>query len=110
MDLHLKLAAVLLAAALACGSATAQPGAIDGAVGEPPAEVMAPPPPELDDIIRRQDAAAVQIEENLEVGDAVPAEVDIRPVPGHDTFAFARVNGRDLIVDPRNRIVLRIVE
>jgi hypothetical protein len=53
---------------------------------------------------------SVTIEEPIVVGEPVPAAVEVRPVPGYVDYRYAVVNGQRLIIDPRTRRVIRVIE
>ena len=53
---------------------------------------------------------SVVVEEEVVVGRPLPSAVEIVPVPRHRDYAYAVVNERRVIVEPRTRRVVRIVE
>jgi Protein of unknown function (DUF1236) len=78
-------------------------GSVVGAAVELPADVLsavtgAPPP------------GSVVVRERVAVGEPLPGTVVLTPVPSHSDYAYAVVNNRRVIVEPRTRRVLRIVE
>jgi len=40
----------------------------------------------------------------------LPAEVELRPVPRYTEYRYAVVNDRRVIVDPRTRKVIKIID
>jgi hypothetical protein len=44
------------------------------------------------------------------VGEPLPASVEVRPVPGYTDYRYAVVNNQRLIVDPRTRRVIRVID
>jgi hypothetical protein len=52
----------------------------------------------------------VTIEEPVVVGEPLPTSVEVRPVPGYADYRYAVVNNQRLIVDPRTRRVIRVIE
>jgi hypothetical protein len=44
------------------------------------------------------------------VGEPLPAAVEVRPVPGYVDYRYAVVNNQRVIVDPRTRRVIRVIE
>ncbi|HET7889828.1 MAG TPA: DUF1236 domain-containing protein [Bradyrhizobium sp.] len=58
----------------------------------------------------RDPSAAVMIEEPIVVGEPLPAAVEVRPVPGYVDYRYALVNNHRVIVDPRTRRVIRVIE
>jgi hypothetical protein len=74
------------------GGALSIPGEVVGAV------VGAPP--------RR----SVVVEEEVVVGRPLPRTVEVVPVPRHREYSYAVVNDRRVIIEPRTRRVVRIVD
>jgi len=56
------------------------------------------------------DATPVVIEEPIVVGEPLPAAVEVRPVPGYVDYRYAVVNNQRVIVEPRTRRVIRVIE
>jgi Protein of unknown function (DUF1236) len=77
-------------------------GAAVGAAGEPPAEVRT--------YVTREQVPSVRVTEKIVVGEPLPATVVLRPVPNHAEYSFAVVNDRRVIVEPRTRRVIQIIE
>jgi hypothetical protein len=57
-----------------------------------------------------REPSVVTIERPVVVGDPLPAAVEVRPVPGYTDYRYAVVNNQRLIVDPRTRRVIRIID
>ena len=76
-------------------------GVVDSAIAVPGAVVK---------WITGQPARSVRIERQVVVGEPLPDTVVIRPVPEHREYSYAVVNDRRLIVEPRTRKVIRIIE
>ena len=53
---------------------------------------------------------SVVVHEHVIVGDPLPAEVELRPVPHYTQYDYAVVNDRRVIVEPRTRKVIKIIE
>jgi hypothetical protein len=53
---------------------------------------------------------SVTVRERVVVGEPLPATVELRPVPHYTEYRYAYVNDQRVIVDPRTRRVIRIVE
>ena len=60
--------------------------------------------------IRRDQEPTVMIQERVVVGEPLPTVVEVRPVPGYPDYRYALVNNERVIVDPRTRRVIRIIE
>ena len=54
--------------------------------------------------------SSVTIQDRVVVGEPLPPAVEVRPVPGYSDYRYAVVNDRRLIVDPRTRRVIRIID
>jgi hypothetical protein len=77
-------------------------GAAVGAAGEPPVEVRT--------YVTREQVPSVRVTEKIVVGEPLPATVTLRPVPNHAKYSFAVVNDRRVIVEPRTRKIIQIIE
>ena len=77
-------------------------GAAIGASAEPPAEVRT--------YVTREQMPSVRVTEKVVVGEPLPATVVLRPVPSHTEYSFAVVNDRRVIVEPKTRKVIQIIE
>ena len=55
-------------------------------------------------------APSVVVEEPVVVGEPLPAVVELRPVPGYVEYRYAVVNDQRVIVEPRTRRVIRIIQ
>ena len=53
---------------------------------------------------------SVAYEGDLAVGQPLPEQVVITPVPDHTTYGYTVVNERRVIVDPNTRRVIQILE
>ncbi len=60
--------------------------------------------------VRGENYPSVVVRERVAVGEPLPETVELRPVPRHTEYRYAVVNDRRVIVDPRTRRVIRIVE
>jgi hypothetical protein len=50
------------------------------------------------------------IDGDIVVGSALPDKVVIKSVPDNDSFAYAVVNKKRVVVEPKTRKVIRIIE
>jgi len=55
-------------------------------------------------------APSVVVRERVVVGEPLPETVELRPVPRYTEYRYAVVNDRRVIVDPRTRRVIKIIE
>jgi hypothetical protein len=77
-------------------------GAADGAGLEIPNAVITS--------VQGERAPSVVVRERVIVGEPLPAEVELRPVPHYTQYDYAVVNDRRVIVEPRTRRVIKIIE
>jgi hypothetical protein len=120
------VAASLLASSGAFAQSTTATGAVNGAraggdVGGPVGEIVGGTvgaalgaaveiPNAVITSVRGERVPSVTVQERVVVGEPLPAAVEIRPVPGYTEYRYAIVNDERVIVDPRTRRVIRIVE
>jgi uncharacterized protein DUF1236 len=55
-------------------------------------------------------APSVVVHERVVVGEPLPPQVELRPVPRYTEYRYAVVNDRRVIVDPHTRRVIKIIE
>jgi hypothetical protein len=60
--------------------------------------------------IDEEHAPSVVVHERVVVGEPLPDTVVLRPVPRYTEYRYAVVNDRRVIVDPRTRRVIKIIE
>jgi Protein of unknown function (DUF1236) len=60
--------------------------------------------------VESESAPSVVVHERVVVGEPLPAEVELRPVPRYHEYRYAVVNDRRVIVEPRTRRVIKIIE
>jgi hypothetical protein len=77
-------------------------GAAVGAAAEPPVEVRT--------YVTRETMPSVVVQEKVVVGEPLPATVQIRTVPNYNQYSFAVVNNKRVIVEPKTRKVIQIIE
>lgn len=77
-------------------------GAAVGAAAEPPAEVRT--------YVVKENAPSITVRERIVVGEPLPATVVLRPVPNHAEYSFAVVNNQRVIVEPKSRKVIQIIQ
>jgi hypothetical protein len=76
-------------------------GAVVGAAVEIPNAVITSIP---------RDERSVTVRERVVVGEPLPPTVELRTVPSHTEYRYAVVNDRRVIVEPRTRKVIRIID
>ena len=60
--------------------------------------------------IQGERVPSVIVQERVAVGEPLPPTVELRPVPRYSEYRYAVVNDRRVIVDPRTRRVIRIID
>ena len=60
--------------------------------------------------IDQERAPSVVVHERVVIGEPLPAEVELRPVPRYTEYRYAVVNDRRVIVEPRTRKVIKIID
>ena len=53
---------------------------------------------------------SVVLQERVVVGEPLPPSVELRVVPNHAEYRYAVVNDRRVIVEPRTRKVIRVID
>jgi hypothetical protein len=120
------LAATTLAPAAAFAQASTATGAVGGAVvggvvGGPVGAVVgagvggtvglaAEPPREVVTYVQREEIPSVAVQERVVVGEPLPATVQLRSVPQHTEYRYAVVNNQRVIVEPKTRKVIKIIQ
>jgi hypothetical protein len=57
-----------------------------------------------------RDEPSVTVRERVVVGEPLPETVVLRPVPSHAEYRYAVVNDRRVIVEPRTRKIIKIID
>ena len=120
------IAASLLASGAAFAQSTTEQGARDGAraggdVGGPVGAMVGGTvgaavgagleiPNAVITSVQGERAPSVVVRERVIVGEPLPPTVELRPVPRYTEYRYAVVNDRRVIVDPRTRRVIKIIE
>jgi hypothetical protein len=124
--LLLAAAAIALAPAAAFAQANTVGGAatgavVGGAVGGPVGAVggaiiggtvgaATEPPPAVTTYVERERVPSVTVEEEIVVGQPLPRTVKLYTIPKHKEFRYAIVNERRVIVEPRSRKVIKVIQ
>ena len=120
------LAAAMLVPGAAFAQSTTATGAANGAraggdVGGPIGEVVGGTvgaavgagleiPNAVIRSIQGERAPSVRVRERVVVGEPLPRTVELRPVPNYTEYRYAVVNDRRVIVEPRTRKVIKIID
>jgi hypothetical protein len=86
--------------------------AVGGVVGAIAGTAVAPPPPPVITYVREQPMPAqpIVIEQPIAVGEPLPQQVVLTPIPENPTYAYAVVNNQRVIVDPQTYVVVGVVQ
>jgi hypothetical protein len=60
--------------------------------------------------IQGERAPSVTVRERVVVGEPLPRSVELRTVPSHTEYSYAVVNDRRVIVEPRTRKIIKIID
>ncbi|AXK82231.1 DUF1236 domain-containing protein [Pseudolabrys taiwanensis] len=120
------LAATAMAPAVALAQNNAVGGAVSGAViggvvGGPVGAAVGAgvggtvgaatePPRGAITYVEREDVPSVEVHERVVVGEPLPGTVELRPIPEYREYRYAVVNHRRVIVEPRTRKIVKIIE
>lgn len=67
-------------------------------------------PGEVRTYVLEQKTPSVAYEGDIKVGVALPDTVEIHTVDGHADYAYAVVNDRHVVVNPKTRAVIQVLE
>jgi hypothetical protein len=95
--------------------------AVGGVVGGPPGAVVgaaiggavgmaAEPPGEVVTYVQRERTPSVRYERQVVVGEPLDTTVELRSVPSHSEYRYAVVNDRRVIVEPKTRKIIKIID
>ncbi len=116
------IAALAVATTLAPAAAFAQASTATGAVGGAVVGAVigagvgstvglaAEPPQEVVTYVQRDTAPSVVYKERVVVGQPLAESVELRSVPQHTEYRYAVVNDQRVIVEPKTRKVIKIIQ
>jgi hypothetical protein len=86
--------------------------AVGGVVGAIAGTAVAPPPQKVVTYVQGQPLPTqpVVIEKQVVVGEPLPQEIVLTPIPDDPTYAYAVVNNQRVIVDPQTYVVVGVVQ
>ena len=86
--------------------------AVGGVLGFTAGAALNPPPREVVTYVEEQPVPQDQvvIQERVKVGTRLPETVVIERVPDNDRYAYAFVNDQRVIIEPRTRKVVKIIQ
>jgi len=97
----------------ACGQSSTVSGAAGGAVtGAIVGTAIDPPPQKVVTYVEEQPMPSREtvVQDRIVVGRPLPETVVVTPVPDNPTYAYAYVNHERVIVQPKTRKVVKILE
>lgn len=85
--------------------------AVGGVLGFTAGAALNPPPREVVTYVEDQPAPQkkIVVQERVKVGTTLPETVVIERVPDNDRYAYAFVNDQRVIIEPRTRRVVKII-
>lgn len=86
--------------------------AVGGVVGAIVGTAVQPPPPTVVTYVREQPLpqTVIVIEQPIAVGDRLPSEIVLMPIPDNPTYAYAVINEQRVIVDPVTYVIVGVVQ
>ena len=102
---HLIATAVVLALSPSLGFA--QTVVVEETVGAAPVVEV---PAEVRTYVVEERVPSVRVEEEIVVGQTLPPAIELRAIPDYDQYRFAVVNERRVLIEPRTRKIIRIIE
>lgn len=85
-------------------------GAVVGGIAGAGVGAAAEPPPEVRSYVVRERQPSVRVEREVVVGQPLPENVRLYTIPNTDAYEYTVVNDRRVIVEPRTRKVIQVVE
>ena len=84
--------------------------AVGGVVGAVAGTAIDPPPERVVTYVRQQPVQqSVVVQERVVVGQPIPQQVVLTPIPESPSYAYAIVNQQRVIVDPHTHTVVQVV-
>ncbi|MCJ7994154.1 DUF1236 domain-containing protein [Rhizobium cremeum] len=86
--------------------------AVGGVVGAVAGTAVDPPPQRVVTYVEQQPLPPqpIVIQQPVVIGEPLPPEVVLTPVPEDPTYAYAVVNNQRVIVDPETYVVVRVLQ
>nr|WP_245293859.1 DUF1236 domain-containing protein [Methylobrevis pamukkalensis] len=82
--------------------------AVGGVVGAAVGTIVAPPEP-VQQYVVQQEQPTVMVTEPVAVGQPLPQNVVLYPIPDQPQYVYTVVNNQRVIVDPQTRTVIQVV-
>ncbi|MDF2620424.1 MAG: hypothetical protein K0S00_3083 [Xanthobacteraceae bacterium] len=74
------------------------------------AQAVVTVPSEVETYVVKEKTPSVTFQGDVVVGTALPDTVVLHPVPKHDTYSYAVVNNKRVIVEGKTRKVVKVIE
>ena len=74
------------------------------------AQAVVTVPSEVETYVVKEKTPSVTFQGDVAVGTALPETVVIHPVPKHDTYSYAVVNNKRVIVEAKTRKVVKVIQ
>ncbi|MGB7259154.1 MAG: DUF1236 domain-containing protein [Pseudolabrys sp.] len=87
---------------LSAGAASAQTTIVETTGVAPPDEVVT--------YVQRESVPSIAVEGDVAIGYTVPSAVELRTIPSTRAYSYTVLNNHRVIVEPRTRRVIRVVE
>jgi hypothetical protein len=86
--------------------------AVGGVAGAITGAALDPPPREVVTYVQEQPVppATSVVQDQIVVGQPIPSEVQVIPVPDHPQYGYAVINNERVIVEPRTHKVVQILQ
>ncbi|WP_324764129.1 DUF1236 domain-containing protein (plasmid) [Sinorhizobium meliloti] len=86
--------------------------AVGGVAGAVAGAALDPPPPKVIQYVEAQPLPAepVVVQQEIVVGKPLPETVVVTPIPDDTRYAYAVVNEKRVIVEPKSRTVVQVVQ
>ena len=85
--------------------------AVGGVAGAIVGTAVNPPPERVVTYVRQQPVQqSVIVEERVVVGQPIPQQVVLTPIPESPSYSYAIINEQRVIVDPRTHNVVQVIE
>ncbi len=83
---------------------------VGGVVGGVVDTAISVPGAVIDFVTGQRPTRSVRVERQIVVGEPLPETVEIVAIPEHREYSYAYVNDRRVIVEPRTRRVVRVLD
>jgi hypothetical protein len=67
-------------------------------------------PSEVETYVVKEKAPSVKVEREVIIGSELPDTVELRTIPKYDTYSYAVVNNKRVIVEAKTRKVIKIID